>query len=106
MKVRAHIVITTEINREDFIEDDEDLTDADVMERFGEQIDDGSLSMDDLGMNDASEIDIRVLPAIDGQPHWRNALSHGEVALIDEMVPQIPEQVRDVFIGILAKLHG
>ena len=60
IKVKVTITITSEIDSEELLEEDETASPELLCERLGERIDDGGISMDEFSMRDESDIDVAV----------------------------------------------
>lgn len=123
MKVQVNVLINTEINPEDFLEEDEVLvgseeyendeegldavTEEMVMERYRDQIDEGSESLDDL-LQTCDDYTVTVSVADeDGKSHlWTEKLSESQVAFMNSLIEQIPVQfgAREAFVNTLQKL--
>ena len=121
MKVQVNVLVNLEINPANYLEEDEvlvgspeyehdedgkdALTDEMVVDRLRDQVDDGSLSMDDL-IEQSSDYTVTAKVATDNSRLWTELLQPSEVVLMNSFIEQIPEAhgVRDTFINMLQKL--
>lgn len=121
MKVQVNVLVNLEIDPANYLEEDEvlvgspeydndeegkdALTEEMVVDRFRDQIDDGSLPMDDL-LEQAIDYTITAKIATDGSQLWTELLQPSEVVFMNSFIEQIPEGhgVRDTFVSILQKL--
>lgn len=60
MKVQLTILINVDIDREDFVEENEILTDEEVMDRFRDKVDEGNEDLEGL-IDKASDYTVTVV---------------------------------------------
>lgn len=121
MKVQVNLLINQDVDLREFLEDDEvlvgspeydnddegkdALTEAQLLERYRDQLDDGSLSFDDL-IEQSSDYTLTAELVREGSHLWTQKLLPSEVSFVNSIVDQIPEAngAREVFASILQKL--
>lgn len=123
MKVQLNILMNREVLPLDYLEEDEVLqgspeaendeegldvvTEEDIVERFRDQVDEGSLSLDDLlESSDDYTITAKITDESGRSSVWTEKLLPSEVVLMNSFIEQVPEDhgVRDAFINCLQKL--
>lgn len=121
MKLKLTVTINSDVDLNDFLEEDERLEnelastddedsiavpEADLMERFRESVDEGNTSVDDL-FESCIDYTVEVAPISDSpSPVWTEKLLQSEVSFVNSIIEQIPEDLgaRERFVECLQKL--
>lgn len=122
MKLKLTVTINADVDLNDFLEEDErlenvvtseeddDLTavsEADLMQRFSDSVDEGNTSVDDL-FESCIDYTVTVAPFSESStsPVWTEKLAQSEVMFMNSFIEQIPERygVREKFVELLQKL--
>lgn len=121
MKLKLTVTINSDIDLNDFLEEDERIenvvtndddvdkqavSEADLMARFKDSVDEGNTSVDDL-FESCIDYTVDVVPMSESTSQvWTEKLIQSEVMFMNSFIEQIPEKfgAREKFVELLQKL--